>query len=66
MDMMHGLAHQRGCAVAIVTHDPRMLEFADRVVHIEDGLIANHESAETELSALPVAPAASAAEPRIA
>lgn len=66
MDMMHNLAHQRGCAVAIVTHDPRMVEFADRVVRIEDGLIANHESPEIEIPAMPVAAALAAAEARIA
>ncbi len=56
MDMMHGLAHQRGCAVVIVTHDPRMVEFADRVVRIEDGLIVD-AAVEDEISAMPVAPA---------
>ncbi len=55
MDMMHRLAHERGCAVAIVTHDPRMVEFADRVVRIEDGLIVNH-SVEDEIPAMPVTP----------
>ena len=37
MEMLRGLAHRRGRAVAIVTHDNRVLEYADRVVHIEDG-----------------------------
>lgn len=39
MQMMRQLAHERGRAVAIVTHDSRVLEFADRSVRIEDGLI---------------------------
>ncbi len=39
MEMMRDLAHRRGRAVVIVTHDPRMLELADRVIHIEDGVI---------------------------
>ena len=39
MELMRRLAHERGRAVVIVTHDPRMVEFADRVTHIEDGLI---------------------------
>jgi putative ABC transport system ATP-binding protein len=41
-DIMHTLrtlAHERGRAVVIVTHDPRTLEFADRTVRMEDGLI---------------------------
>jgi putative ABC transport system ATP-binding protein len=39
MELMRELAHQRGRAVVIVTHDPRMVEFADRITHIEDGAI---------------------------
>ena len=40
MGMMSELAHQQGRAVVIVTHDSRLLEFADRTIKIEDGLIA--------------------------
>ncbi len=40
MEMMSELAHQRGRAVVIVTHDSRVLKFADRIVKIEDGAIA--------------------------
>ena len=32
MEMMSGLAHTRGRAVVIVTHDSRVLNFADRIV----------------------------------
>jgi putative ABC transport system ATP-binding protein len=41
MEMMRDLAHERGRAVLIVTHDPRVLEFADRTIRIEDGMIVN-------------------------
>lgn len=41
MDMMSELAHNRGRAVVIVTHDSRVLSFADRIVKIEDGAIAS-------------------------
>jgi len=41
MEMMRELAHQHGRAVVIVTHDSRVLEFADRTVRIEDGAIAD-------------------------
>jgi putative ABC transport system ATP-binding protein len=27
----------------VVTHDPRILPFADRIVHIEDGRIVSEE-----------------------
>ena len=40
-------ARQRDRAVVIVTHDSRVLEFADRTIRIEDGLIANPEPRET-------------------
>ncbi len=41
MEMMRNLAHERGRAVLIVTHDPRVLAFADRTIRIEDGMIAD-------------------------
>ena len=44
IEMMRNLAHDRGTAVVIVTHDPRVLEFADRTVRIEDGLVAEREN----------------------
>ena len=47
MQQMTELAHQRGRAVVIVTHDSRVLDFADRIVKIEDGAIAGHSLPET-------------------
>src|ERR1041385_1259197 len=46
MQMMKDLAHKRDRAVVIVTHDPRVAEFADRTVHIEDGLVAQKSDVE--------------------
>ncbi len=40
LEMMRSLARREGRAVVIVTHDPRALDFADRIVGIEDGRIA--------------------------
>jgi len=45
IEMMSELAHRSGRAVVIVTHDSRLLEFADRTVRIEDGLMARPEIA---------------------
>ena len=44
MQQMSELAHQRDRAVVIVTHDSRVLDFADRIVRIEDGVIAGASS----------------------
>ena len=41
MEMISELAHKRGRAVVIVTHDSRVLSFADRIVKIEDGMVAS-------------------------
>ena len=46
MEMMSELAHKRERAVVIVTHDSRVLHFADRIVRIEDGTIASNREAE--------------------
>ncbi|HYN16237.1 MAG TPA: ABC transporter ATP-binding protein [Terriglobales bacterium] len=46
IEMMRSLAHERSRAVVIVTHDGRLKEFADRVVRIEDGIIAGAELIE--------------------
>ena len=43
MKILAEIARERGRAVLIVTHDPRLLPFADRVVHIEDGRILDEE-----------------------
>jgi putative ABC transport system ATP-binding protein len=39
MGLMQRLAHDRHRAVVIVTHDNRMLGYADRIVRLEDGRI---------------------------
>ncbi len=44
METLRSLAHERGRAVVVVTHDPRVLEFADRIIRIEDGMIAGSEA----------------------
>jgi putative ABC transport system ATP-binding protein len=46
MSLMQRLAHDRDRAVVIVTHDNRMLGYADRIVRIEDGRI--HPDAQPE------------------
>lgn len=41
MEMLRELAHEKERAVVIVTHDGRVVEYADRIVGIEDGRIVN-------------------------
>jgi putative ABC transport system ATP-binding protein len=43
MDLLQRFAHEHGRAVAIVTHDSRMLGYADRTVRMEDGRIVSDE-----------------------
>lgn len=50
MEVMQRLARERNRAVALVTHDNRILEYADRVVQIEDGRIIHGADYETNHS----------------
>ncbi len=44
MELLRELASTAGRAVVVVTHDPRLERFADRVVRVEDGLIQSVEA----------------------
>ena len=37
VELLQRLAREQGCAVLMVTHDPRILDVADRLVRMEDG-----------------------------
>lgn len=37
VNLMQKLVKEQGCAVLMVTHDNRVLDIADRIVHMEDG-----------------------------
>jgi len=43
MDLLQELAHEQNRAVVVVTHDNRIFDYADRIVHIEDGSISEQE-----------------------
>lgn len=43
MELLARIAHEQNRSVLAVTHDPRTLAYADRVVRIEDGLIVGEE-----------------------
>lgn len=40
MDLLQELAHEQSRAIVVVTHDSRIFDYADRIVHIEDGQIS--------------------------
>jgi len=44
MTLLADIAKDPARAVLVVTHDPRILPFADRIIHIEDGRIVREES----------------------
>ena len=39
INMLHDIAHRHGTTVLCVSHDPRLIAHADRVLHMEDGRI---------------------------
>jgi putative ABC transport system ATP-binding protein len=41
VDLMQDLAREQGCTILLVTHDNRILDVADRIVHLEDGAICD-------------------------
>ena len=44
-ELLRRLAHGTGRAIVVVTHDPRLLKIADRIVVLEDGRLLSTEEA---------------------
>ncbi|MEB3356663.1 MAG: ABC transporter ATP-binding protein [Synechococcales bacterium] len=44
VESMRQLAKEQGSTVLIATHDPRILNFADRIAHLNDGVLQPPES----------------------
>jgi putative ABC transport system ATP-binding protein len=44
VNLMQRLVKEQGCAVLMVTHDNRVLDIADRILHMEDGQIVTADS----------------------
>lgn len=42
VNLMQKLALEQGCTILMVTHDNRILDIADRIVHMEDGRLAQN------------------------
>ncbi len=43
VELMQNLAREQGCAILLVTHDNRILDIADRIIHLEDGHLVKNE-----------------------
>lgn len=48
IDILHRIARSHGATVLGVTHDPRLLKHADRVLYLEDGQILRDERAQAK------------------
>ncbi len=47
VQIMQQLVKEQGCAVLMVTHDNRILDIADRIIHMEDGQLVTAYSAKS-------------------
>ncbi len=52
VELMQRLAKQQGCTILMVTHDNRVLDVADRLIHMEDGRLSTQE----QVFGLPASP----------
>jgi putative ABC transport system ATP-binding protein len=50
VELLRGLARHQGCSVLMVTHDPRILDVADRLLRMEDGRLWEAQLAGEALS----------------
>lgn len=46
VELMQRLAKEQSCTILMVTHDNRILDIADRIVHMEDGRLASDANVE--------------------
>lgn len=51
IDMLHGIARRHGTTVLCVSHDPRLMTHADRVLRMEDGRILDDRRIATSTAA---------------
>jgi putative ABC transport system ATP-binding protein len=47
VELLHDAAHKRGATVLIVSHDPRLMPYADQIIYLVDGRLTE-EAAETQ------------------
>jgi putative ABC transport system ATP-binding protein len=39
IELLRRLAKEGGCTVLMVTHEPRIVDVADRIAYLEDGIL---------------------------
>jgi putative ABC transport system ATP-binding protein len=44
VNLMQKLAKEQGCTILMVTHDNRILDIADRIIYMEDGVLVSNAS----------------------
>jgi putative ABC transport system ATP-binding protein len=44
VEIMQRLAKEQGCTILLVTHDNRILDIADRILHMEDGKLSGNSA----------------------
>ncbi len=40
IEILRNLSKEGGCTVLMVTHDPRIMDVADRILYLEDGMLS--------------------------
>jgi putative ABC transport system ATP-binding protein len=50
VNVMQKLAREQGSTILLVTHDDRILDIADRIVHLEDGKLVNNSQKKQEVT----------------
>lgn len=50
VNIMQKLAREQGSTILLVTHDDRILDIADRIVHMEDGRLVNNSVKEKAIA----------------
>lgn len=53
VELLRNAAHDRGTTVLVVSHDARLIPYADRVFHLEDGRLVDGEERNTTTMARP-------------
>lgn len=53
VELLRDLGQARGTTTVMVTHDPRILELADRIVELEDGALVDRDWSATQGSRAP-------------